>query len=59
MLGPLLFIIFINNIDNCSDLIVVLLKFADDTKIGNGVRTLEQRENLQICLNKLTEWATT
>ena len=59
VLGPLLFVIFINDIDSCSDLIAVLLKFADDTKIGNGVRTLEQRENLQNCLNKLTEWATT
>lgn len=35
------------------------MKFADDTKVGNRVSTAEERENLQMCLDMLTNWATT
>ena len=35
VLGPLLFVIFINDIDSCADEIDILLKFADDTKLGH------------------------
>ena len=57
VLVPLLFVIFINAIDNCAEYISVILKFADDMKVGNRVVTPEERVNLQTCLNKLTEWA--
>jgi mannose/fructose/N-acetylgalactosamine-specific phosphotransferase system component IID len=33
ILGPLLFLLYINDIQNCSKLILIIL-FADDTKIG-------------------------
>ena len=34
VLGPLLFVIFINDIDECAQEISVILKFSDDTKVG-------------------------
>ena len=50
ILGPLLFVIFINDIDNCAEQISVILKFADDTKVRNRATTPAERANLQICL---------
>lgn len=57
VLGPLLFVIFINDIDGCAEQIALLLKFADDTKVGNRAATIDERKNLQACLDKLTAWA--
>ena len=59
VLGPLLFIIFINDIDGCAENITTLLKFADDTKIGNKVSNAVDQQNLQECLDRLTQWADT
>ena len=59
VLGPLLFVIFINDIDECAENMSVILKFADDTKIGNKVATLTDTRNLQTCLNQLVKWAET
>ena len=59
VLGPLLFVIFINDIDEGAEHIALLLKFADNTKIANRITSLEERRNLQNCLNKLTTWADT
>ncbi len=37
--GPLLFIIYINDLD--CDIVSILVKFADDTKLGNRADTLD------------------
>ena len=58
VLGPLAFIIFINDLDTCTELISIMNKFADDTKLGHKVNTDRDREVLQDCLNKLLVWAT-
>jgi len=55
VLGPLLFLIFVNDLD--SNVRNVLLKFADDTKVfgkvNSNVDRLQQQENL----NRLHNWA--
>ena len=58
VLGPLASIIFINDLDTCTELISIMNKFADDTKLGHKVNTDRDREVLQDCLNKLLVWAT-
>ena len=59
VLCPLLFVIFINDIDGCAEHISTLLKFADDTKVGNKVTNAADQQNLQNCLDQLTSWAST
>jgi hypothetical protein len=58
VLGPTLFLIFINDIDRAVDVTsTVLLKFADDTKVARVVESEEQREELQSAINKLVKWS--
>lgn len=57
VLGPLLFIIFIDDIDISALNISVLNKFADDTKLGQVMNTDADKEVLQNCLNSLCTWA--
>ena len=57
ILGPLLFIIFINGIDE--GIISDILKFADDTKIFREVGSRESREKLKTDLKVLCEWSDT
>jgi len=58
VLGPLLFVIFINDLDNCVVLLVdSLKKFADDTKLGKTVRGEGDRDQLQSALDRLCSWA--
>ena len=59
VLGPTLFLIFINDIDEVAKVNAesILLKFADDTKLGVVVETEEQREALQEAIRGLEGWA--
>jgi hypothetical protein len=57
ILGPILFNVYINDIDSAAALIEILRKFADDTKLGQTVTTDEERALLQQALDKLCEWA--
>jgi hypothetical protein len=57
VLGPILFLIFINDLDNAAMLVDILRKFADDTKLGQTVSTPEERAALQQTLDNLCEWA--
>ena len=58
VLGPTLFIIFINDIDLAIDVTgSFLFKFADDTKVGMVVETEEQRDELQAAITNLEQWS--
>ena len=55
VLGPLLFVIYINDIDEVVN--SKLLKFADDTKIFDKVNSVEEVENLRTDLRSLVSWS--
>ena len=60
VLGPILFIIFINDLDEAVELNnSILKKFADDTKFGRIVKDSSDADALQKNINKLVEWADT
>jgi hypothetical protein len=60
VLGPILFLIFINDLEEGLDkLISIVRKFADDTKVGQRVDSQEACENLQRALDHLCTWAQT
>ena len=54
-MGPILFLIFINDLDD--DLSSKVLKFADDTKVFRTVKTDTDKETLQDDLTKLVKWS--
>ena len=54
VLGPLLFLIYINNLENSLD--ANILKFADDTKIFNVINNREDAAKLQNELYTLFGW---
>jgi len=55
VLGPLLFLIFINDLED--DIMNVILKFADDIKILRKVTNTTDGLRLQQDLNRLCDWA--
>ena len=58
VLGPILFLIYINDIDDAVDCVSTLMKkFADDTKIASVTDTLEQCQLLQEQIDALQRWA--
>jgi hypothetical protein len=55
VLGPLLFIVYINDID--SSVVCKLSKFADDTKMFNTVSSQRNVDALKADLNNLFHWS--
>ena len=54
--GPLLFIVFINDLPSVA--VNSLIKiFADDTKVFKAISTIQDAEDLQTDIDKLTLWA--
>ena len=57
VLGPPLFKVFIDDLDDYAVLIELLIGFADDTKGFKEINGLEDRKSLQETLDNLYEWA--
>ena len=55
VLGPLLFLIFINDIDD--DILSRLLAFADDMKLFNSLKCIDALDNINRDLITLQKWA--
>ena len=55
ILGPLLFLIFINDIDK--NIVNKLLKFADDTKLCGKVSSDSDADQMQADLRQLFDWS--
>ena len=57
VLGPPLFTIFIDDVDDYTPPIDMLAKFADDTKGLKVIESAADRDKLQSTLDNLTKWA--
>lgn len=57
VLGPLLFLLFINDIDSVCSANTVLQLFADDCKLYSVTTILSSSISLQCSLDKLSAWA--
>ena len=57
VLGPLLFLIFIDDLDDAAAGVHHLSKFADDTNGGHRVKEDRDRENFQQVINNLADWS--
>ena len=57
VLGPILFLIFINDLDKATRMVEIMNKFADDTKLGHVVITDKERDQLQQALDELCNWS--
>ena len=55
VLGPILFIIFINDLPDCAKNLLKI--FADDTKIFKVIETMQDKNELQEDLTNLAKWA--
>jgi hypothetical protein len=58
VLGPLLFLVFIRDLDLAAGLETALKKFADDTKVAKQVENRADAADLQNTLDGMTAWAT-
>ena len=57
VLGPILFLIFINDLDAATSVIRIMKKFADDTKLGHTASSEAERDELQRAMDNLGKWA--
>ena len=60
VLGPILFVLYINDIDNClEDKEGFMPKFADDTKVAKVVRDSDTASEMQSIIHNLEIWCNT
>ena len=57
VLGPVLFLLFINDLDTVAVERQWLMKFADDNKLAQIIKNDNDAEELQETLNKMCTWA--
>ena len=60
VLGPILFVIYINDIDMClEDMEGFMPKFADDTKVAKIVKDKKTADEMQAIIHNLEQWCNT
>ena len=57
VLGPLLFVLYINDLTSSVDSNVQILSFADDTKLLSKISSINDQNTLQKSLNSVIEWS--
>ena len=57
ILGPALFLLYVNDLPEVISSVIIVLMFADDTKIFSEIKTLEDASSLQKDLGKLATWS--
>ena len=58
-IGPLLFLIYIDDITECIQQPVSVKLYADDVKLYTSVRSVSDYSTLQSCLQRISEWSVT
>ena len=59
VLGPLCFIVFIDDLDLAAEEVMLVEKFADDTKIAQSVTSPAEIDTMQQCIDNLEKWSDT
>ena len=59
VLGPVLFIVYINDLPDIFPKNIVSKYFADDAKLYTEIKCIDDIDNLQFSIDKLTDWANT
>ena len=57
VLGPILFLIYINDIDDVAKKLEILKKFADDTKGAKVIKDQTDHNDMQLSLVELSKWS--
>ena len=57
VLGPLLFVVYINDISDILSPGVTLKLFADDAKLYTEIKSADDIDELQMCVDNLSSWA--
>ena len=57
VIGPLLFLIDINDIVDSIDTYITINLFADDTKLSSIYNNVNDRDKLQVAINKFYNWS--
>ena len=57
VLGPLLFVIYINDLDEATAGMKSTMKFADDTKVAHSIISDSDRAEFQTCIDQLLTWS--
>ncbi len=57
VLGPILFVLFINDLADCFDNIASIKLYADDTKLFYRIETHSDSLVLQLAIDKLSAWS--
>ena len=59
LLGPIFYIIYNNDMDGAVVTITTSKKFADDSKGAQAICSVEDKDNLQSCIDNLGDWCST